>query len=78
MLKRQEDASLVVNNLLAPLMEAVLADYCRGYPAARLAEVLSLMTIIIDRCGEALNPHIPTLLDNVFQCTLDMINKEFF
>lgn len=46
---KADDVEAVNNNLVPPLLEAVLSDYNRNVPDARDAEVLNVMTTIITK-----------------------------
>ena len=72
-----DDLESVNTNLVPPLLEAVLGDYSRNVPDARDAEVLNMMSVIIARLGGLITERIPAIMDAVFECTLDMINKDF-
>lgn len=118
--EKADDLDMVHNQLVPGLLEAVLVDYKRNVPDAREAEVLNVMTTIINKLHVSLVPNlrdilgrqispskgfstetfnftnlsriaklyanasqsmmedqIMNILDNVFECTLDMINKDF-
>ncbi|ORY74870.1 Crm1-K1 [Protomyces lactucae-debilis] len=72
-----DDLSSVSNNLIPPLLEAVLSDYNRNVPDARDAEVLNMMAAVISRLGGLITDKVPAIMDAVFECTLEMINKDF-
>lgn len=74
---KADDLETVNNVLIPPLLEAVLGDYNRNVPDARDSEVLNMMATIISRLGPLMTEAIPIVLQSVFECTLDMINKEF-
>lgn len=67
----------VAENFVPPLLEAVLIDYQRNVPAAREPEVLSTMATIVNKLGVHITGEIPMIFDAVFECTLNMINKDF-
>ncbi len=48
---KAEELQVVVDNLVPPLFDAVLADYQRNVEPARDAEVLSLMSSIVQKLG---------------------------
>ncbi len=48
---------MVNNNIVPPLLDAVLVDYSRNVPDARDAEVLNVMTTIITRLHVRWTPH---------------------
>lgn len=104
--QRADDVEMVNNNMVPPLLDAVLVDYNRNVPDARDAEVLNVMSTIISKLHVRWTPHttrymvwtcsslqdrrmanlspqglmedkINVIMENVFECTLDMINKDF-
>ncbi|XP_063606328.1 exportin-1-like [Penaeus indicus] len=75
---RSEDHTLVLDNFIPPLLEAVLLDYQRtGVPSAREPEVLSTMATIVNKLESHITLQVPQIFDAVFECTLSMINKDF-
>ncbi|XP_051559472.1 exportin-1-like [Myxocyprinus asiaticus] len=74
---RSNDPQMVGENFVPPLLEAVLIDYQRNVPAAREPEVLSTMATIVNKLGSHITGEIPKIFDAVFECTLEMINKNF-
>lgn len=74
---RSNDPQMVAENFVPPLLEAVLVDYQRNVPAAREPEVLSTMATIVNKLESHITKSIPQIFDAVFECTLDMINKNF-
>ncbi|KAJ3232034.1 Karyopherin transporter [Chytriomyces hyalinus] len=76
-ISKADDLASVNQTMLPPLLDAVLGDYARNVEQAREAEVLNLMAGIITRFGEIIVDKIPPILDAVFECTLNMINKDF-
>ena len=74
---KTNDVRLVADNFVEPLLDAVLMDYRSNVPAAREPEVLSTMATIVGRLDDLITPQIPKILDAVFECTLEMINKNF-
>ena len=74
---RSNDPTMVAENFVPPLLEAVLIDYQRNVPAAREPEVLSTMATIVNKLEGHITTSIPQIFDAVFECTLDMINKNF-
>ncbi|KAL1623050.1 Karyopherin transporter [Diplodia seriata] len=75
--ERADDLDMVHNTLVPGLLEAVLLDYKRNVPDAREAEVLNVMTTIINKLHSLMEDQIMNIMDAVFECTLDMINKDF-
>lgn len=75
--QKADDPEMVNNNIVPPLLDAVLVDYNRNVPDARDAEVLNVMSTIISKLHSLMEDKIPIIMENVFECTLDMINKDF-
>merc|ERR1712024_138340 len=76
--ERSNDPQMVLDNFIPPMLEAVLTDYQRcAVPSAREPEVLSVMGTVVNKLKGTLTPQIPKIFDAVFECTLDMINKDF-
>uniref|UniRef100_A0A2M4BBI0 Exportin-1 n=1 Tax=Anopheles marajoara TaxID=58244 RepID=A0A2M4BBI0_9DIPT len=75
---KSNDPQMVMDNFIPPLLEAVLCDYQRTkVPNAREPLVLSTMASIVNRLQAVITPEIPKIFDALFDCTLDMINKNF-
>ncbi|KAK3055393.1 Karyopherin transporter [Extremus antarcticus] len=75
--EKAEDYEMVHQTLVPQLLEAVLLDYKRNVPDAREAEVLAVITGLITKLQGTMTEQVPAILDAVFECTLDMINKDF-
>jgi len=76
--ERSNDANMVLENFIPPLLDAVLLDYQRcTVPAAREPEVLATMSTTVNKLKGTITPQIPKIFDAVFECTLEMINKDF-
>lgn len=76
--ERSNDPGMVLENFIPPLLDAVLLDYQRcSVPSAREPEVLSTMATVVNKLKSTITPEIPKIFDAVFECTLDMINKDF-
>ncbi|KAJ3169499.1 Karyopherin transporter [Geranomyces variabilis] len=76
-ISKSEDDTLAMQNLIPPLLETVLADYARSAEPAKDAFVLSALANIISKLQSQMNDKVPAILDAVFECTLNMINKNF-
>jgi len=74
---KSTDPKLVKENFIPPLMTTVLDDYKKNVPQAREAEVLNTMAAFINQLNSHVIEDIPKIFDAVFECTLDMINKDF-
>ncbi|MCJ1239831.1 Karyopherin transporter [Varicellaria rhodocarpa] len=75
--QKADDLEMVNTNIVPPLLDAVLVDYNRNNPDARDAEVLNVMTTIITKLHSLMEDKVPTIMENVFECSLEMINKDF-
>ena len=67
----------VAENFVPPLLETVLLDYQKNVPAGREPEVLLTMATIVNKLESHITSGIPQIFDALFECTLDMINKDF-
>ncbi|KAG8223595.1 hypothetical protein J437_LFUL004116 [Ladona fulva] len=75
---RSNDPQLVLENFIPPLLDTVLLDYQQTrVPSAREPEVLSTMATIVDKLEGHITGEVPKIFDAVFECTLEMINKDF-
>jgi len=75
--RKCEDVEQLNSTLVPPLLEAILSDYQANLAAARDAEVLNVLTTIVTRLGSLLLPRVADILRAVFECTLEMISKDF-
>lgn len=67
----------IVRDITQPLFAAVLDDYRTNVADARDAEVLNCMTALIHKVGHMIPEGVVLVLQNVFECTLDMIKNDF-
>ncbi|KAI1167318.1 CRM1 C terminal-domain-containing protein [Nemania serpens] len=74
---KAEDLQAVRQQMVPQLLDSVLVDYNRNVPGARDAEVLKAMSTIITRLTGLMEDQVPVIMQNVFECTLEMINKDF-
>lgn len=74
---KAEDLQAVRTQMVPQLLDSVLVDYNRNVPGARDAEVLKAMAAIITKLAGLMEDQVPTIMENVFECTLEMINKDF-
>ncbi|KAH7016111.1 armadillo-type protein [Microdochium trichocladiopsis] len=65
------DLRAVRAQMVPPLLDPVLVNYNRNVPGARGAEVLRAMSV------ELMEDQFPIIMQNVLECTLEMINKDF-
>lgn len=76
-LDKAEDQPQIGKQFVPPMMDPVLGDYARNLPDARESEVLSLFATIINKYKGAMTEDVPRIFEAVFQCTLEMITKNF-
>jgi len=74
---KAEDLPAVRAQMVPQLLDSVLVDYNRNVPGARDAEVLKAMAAIITKLSGLMEDQVPTIMENVFECTLDMISQDF-
>lgn len=75
---KSNDHQMVLENFIPPLLDAVLLDYQKtNVPCAREPEVLSTMATIVNKLEGHITSEVPKIFDAVFECTLEMINKDF-
>jgi len=75
--QRSQEPNMVAKFFVPPLLEAVLMDYKNNVAAAREPEVLSTIAAIVNKLERDITNEIPQIFDAVFECTLEMINKNF-
>lgn len=72
------DYKVVLTSFIPKLLDAILFDYKNcTVPSAREPEVLSTMSTVVKKLESNITTQIPAIFDAVFECTLDMINKDF-
>ncbi|KAH0978653.1 hypothetical protein GBA52_005830 [Prunus armeniaca] len=76
-LDKAEDQAHIGKQIVPPMLDPVLGDYARNLPDARESEVLSLFATIINKYKGAMIDDVPRIFEAVFQCTLEMITKNF-
>lgn len=74
---KAEDQPQIGKQFVPPMMDPVLGDYARNLPDARESEVLSLFATIINKYKATMIDDVPRIFEAVFQCTLEMITKNF-
>lgn len=75
-ISKNNDHKLILDSIVPPLFDAVLFDYQKNVPQAREPKVLSLLSILVTQLGSLLSPQVTNILGAVFQCSIDMINKD--
>ncbi|KAJ6264311.1 Exportin-1 [Drechslerella dactyloides] len=75
--QKANDLTAVNNDIVPPLLDAILGDYSRSVPDARDPEVLNVISTIISKLRTIMEDKVPLIMENVFECTLEMINKDF-
>ena len=72
-----DNGAIFVENFVPILLDAILGDYHQNIEQTRDAEVLSVTATIISRFSTLMTDKVAPILDAVFECTLNMINKGF-
>ncbi|KAJ9501767.1 Karyopherin transporter [Exophiala xenobiotica] len=75
--QKADDLQMVNDTMVPPLLDAILLDYQRNVPDARDAEVLSVTTTVVHKLHNLMDDKIAPIMDAIFECTLEMINKDF-
>lgn len=76
-LSKVEDTKFVALNFIPPLLQPVLNDYASSAASTRDAEVLNLLSEIINTLGPDVRSDAPKILEAVFEPTLQMITANF-
>ncbi|XP_068667938.1 protein EXPORTIN 1A-like [Aristolochia californica] len=74
---KAEDQPHIGKQFVPPMMDSVLGDYLRNVTDARESEVLSLFATIINKYKVVMMEDVPRIFEAVFECTLEMITKNF-
>lgn len=72
-----DDTQMIATQFIPLMTDPVLGDYARNVPDARDAEVMSLFAAIINKLKQMMEPEIPRIFEAVFECTLQMITRNF-
>ncbi|ETV92091.1 hypothetical protein, variant 4 [Aphanomyces invadans] len=67
----------IARHFLPLLLEVVLSDYKTTVANAKESEVLTLLATCISKLKHAVAPSAPGMLEAVFECTLEMITRNF-
>ncbi|OQR83115.1 CRM1 C terminal Exportin 1-like protein [Achlya hypogyna] len=67
----------LAHHFLPSLLDVVLSDYKTTVPSAKEAEVLTLLAMIMNKLKATIAPSAPSMLEAVFECTLQMITRNF-
>jgi len=67
----------VAKGFVPPLLDPILGDYKRNIAGARDPEVLVLFTTIVEKLKSNVVDEVPKVMESVFECTLEMITKNF-
>ncbi|XP_019444596.1 PREDICTED: protein EXPORTIN 1A-like [Lupinus angustifolius] len=76
-LDKAEDQPQIGKQFVPPMFGPVLGDYARNVTDARESEVLSLFATIVNKYKATMVEDVPRIFEAVFQCTLEMITKNF-
>ncbi|VEU38479.1 unnamed protein product [Pseudo-nitzschia multistriata] len=67
----------VAKGFIPPVLDPILGDYKRNIAGARDPEVLTLFTTVVEKLKSNVVDEVPKIMEAVFECTLEMINKNF-
>jgi len=67
----------VAQGFIPPVLDPILGDYKRNIAGARDPEVLTLFTTVVEKLKSNVVDEVPRIMDAVFECTLEMITKNF-
>lgn len=73
----EADPVAVAQGFIPPVLDPILGDYNRNIAGARDPEVLTLFSTVVEKLKEYVVDEVPRIMDAVFECTLDMITKNF-
>ncbi|GAV00127.1 hypothetical protein RvY_11018 [Ramazzottius varieornatus] len=76
-ISKATNPQMVYEYFIPHVFESILNDYKSNVPDAREPEVLSLLRSIVERLENVITPRIGEIFSGVFECTLEMINKNF-
>jgi exportin-1 len=76
-IQKSKDTGLLQRKFILPMLDAVLSDYNANIPEAREAEVLALLTTIINQLKDEITPQIPRIFEAIFECTVLMIRENY-
>jgi len=74
---KSKDMVLLHQKFIPPMLDVVLLDYSANIPESREAEVLGLLSTIINQLKEAMVPTIPRIFEAIFECTVLMIRENY-
>jgi len=73
----EADPQAVAQGFIPPVLDPILGDYQRNIAGARDPEVLVLFTTVVQNLKNYVLDDIPRVMEAVFECTLEMITKNF-
>jgi exportin-1 len=73
----EADPVAVAKGFIPPVLDPILGDYKRNIAGARDPEVLTLFSTVVEKLKENVVDEVPRIMEAVFECTLEMITKNF-
>lgn len=67
----------VAKGFIPPVLDPILGDYKRNIAGARDPEVLTLFATVVEKLKQNVVDEVPRIMEAVFECTLEMITKNF-
>jgi len=73
----EAEPQAVAKGFIPPVLDPILGDYKRNIAGARDPEVLTLFSTVVEKLQMHVVDEVPRIMEAVFECTLDMITKNF-
>jgi exportin-1 len=73
----EADPKAVAEGFIPPVLDPILGDYMRNIAGARDPEVLALFTTVVEKLKSQVVSHVPSIMEAIFECTLQMITTNF-
>lgn len=73
----EAEARAVAQGFIPPVLDPILGDYKRNIAGARDPEVLTLFATVVEKLKTNVMDDVPRVMGAVFECTLEMITKNF-
>lgn len=67
----------VAQGFIPSVLDPILGDYQRNIAGARDPEVLTVFATVVEKLKNYVVNDVPRIMDAVFECTLEMITKNF-
>eukprot|EP00998_Keelungia_sp_KM082_P007086 NODE_32_length_3355_cov_67.228005_g30_i0.p1 GENE.NODE_32_length_3355_cov_67.228005_g30_i0~~NODE_32_length_3355_cov_67.228005_g30_i0.p1 ORF type:complete len:1028 (+),score=239.46 NODE_32_length_3355_cov_67.228005_g30_i0:62-3085(+) len=71
------DMQYITQNFIPLLLDTMLSDYRDSVDGARDAQVLALLSVVVEKLGAQMMPHVGRILECTLECTLKMITRNY-